>query len=201
MHIVSLPQWALEYGKVRGGFDSIEPSRTALLVVDLQNLFIAPGQPLANPHALDVVPQVNAIARSVRRGGGTVVFLRHTVSDEPRFRLTEWQARMVPRNASGEFELRDGSFGHQLYDELEVEPRDLVVNKHRYSAFLPNSSDLDAMLRERGIDTLIITGTITNVCCESTARDGNDEEHNATLLSMAAVFAEVRPTASVLGMF
>ncbi len=85
----------------------------------------------------------------------------------------------------------------------------------RFDAFMPNSSDLDAILRQRGIDTLIITGTVTNVCCESTARDANmlgykvvfvtdataaftDEEHNAALLSMAAVFAEVRDTAGVL---
>jgi len=141
--------------------------------------------------------------------------LRHTVSDDPRFKLTEWQERMVPRTAEGDLQLRAGTFGHQLYPALEVLPRDLEVNKHRFSAFLPNSSDLDALLRERGIDTLIITGTVTNVCCESTARDANmlgykmvfasdataaftDEEHNATLLSMATVFAEVRDTSGII---
>jgi ureidoacrylate peracid hydrolase len=102
-----------------------------------------------------------------------------------------------------------------LHAGLEALPEDIRVDKHRYSAFMPNSSDLDVELRKRDIDTLIITGTVTNVCCESTARDGNmlgyrilfvsdgtaaftDEEHNATLLNMATVFAEVRPTSSVL---
>jgi ureidoacrylate peracid hydrolase len=215
MNLVNIPQWAFEVGKSRGGFDALNPESTALIVVDLQNAFMVPGEMLANEHARDIVPNVNIIARAVRRRGGIVVFLRHTVSDEPRFKLTDWQARMVPRTADGDFQLRAGTFGHQLYAHLEILPRDLQVNKHRFSAFLPNSSDLDALLRERGIDTLIITGTITNVCCESTARDGNmlgykvafvsdataalsDEEHNATLLSMATVFAEVRPTTGVV---
>jgi ureidoacrylate peracid hydrolase len=215
MNIVNIPQWAFEVGKSRGGFNSLNPTSTALVVVDLQNAFMAPGETLANQHAVDIVPNVNTIARAVRGCGGMVVFLRHTVSDDPRFKLTDWQARMVPRTADGDFQLRAGTFGHQIYPELEILSRDLQVNKHRFSAFLPNSSDLDALLRERGIDTLIITGTITNVCCESTARDANmlgykvvfvsdataafsDEEHNATLLSMATVFAEVRDTSGVL---
>jgi len=212
---VNVPSWAFEAGRARGGFSTVDPRATALVVVDLQNLFMVPGQALANAHARDIVPNVNALARALRAAGGTVAFLRHTVSDEPRYRLTEWQARMVPRNADGGFELQAGSYGHALFDQLDVRAGDLVVNKHRYSAFLPNSSDLDTQLRARGIDTLIITGTVTNVCCESTARDGNmlgyrivfvsdgtaalsDAEHNATLLSMATVFAEVRPTAATL---
>jgi ureidoacrylate peracid hydrolase len=215
MNKVDIPAWALDLGKSRSGFSVLDPAATALLVVDLQNAFMAPGETLANPHACDIVPNVNAIAHAVRQSGGHVVFLRHTVSDAPRFKLTEWQARMVPRTAQGDFQLRAGTFGHQLHPKLDVLPCDLKVDKHRFSAFLPNSSDLDALLRERGIDTLIITGTITNVCCESTARDANmlgykvvfvsdataaftDEEHNAALLSMATVFAEVRGSAGVI---
>jgi ureidoacrylate peracid hydrolase len=215
MNKVDIPSWALELGKSRSGFSSLRTVSTALIVVDLQNAFLAAGETLANPHAREIVPNVNAIAHALRERGGQVVFLRHTVSDDPRFKLTEWQARMVPRTPEGGFQLRAGSFGHQLYSGLDVLPRDLKVDKHRFSAFLPNSSDLDALLRERAIDTLIIVGTITNVCCESTARDANmlgyqvvfvsdataaftDEEHNATLLSMATVFAEVRDTSSVV---
>jgi ureidoacrylate peracid hydrolase len=217
MNKVDIPAWALELGRSRSGFSELDPAATALLVVDLQNAFLAAGETLANPHACDIVPNVNALAHALRKCGGYVVFLRHTVSDDPRFKLTEWQSRMVPRTAQGDFQLRAGTYGHQLYPKLEVLPGDLKVDKHRYSAFLPNSSDLDLSLRERGIDTLIITGTITNVCCESTARDANmlgykvvfvsdataaftDEEHNATLLSMATVFAEVRGAAGVIEM-
>jgi ureidoacrylate peracid hydrolase len=217
MNQVNIPQWALDNGKSRGGFDSLNPESTALLVVDLQNAFMVPGEPLANQHARDIVPNVNMIARSLRERGGAVVYLRHTVSDDPRFRLTEFQARMVPRTGDGDFHFRAGTFGHQLYAELDVQARDIKVDKHRYSAFMPNSSDLDSILRKHGIDTLIVTGTVTNVCCESNARDASmlgykvifvsdgtaalsDEEHNATLLNMACVFAEVRDAAGVVQM-
>lgn len=217
MNKVDIPSWALELGKTRSGFSELNPAATALIVVDLQNAFLAPGEMLANSHARDIVPNVNAIARALRLRGGRVVFLRHTVSDDPRFKLNDWQARMVPRTQAGDFQLRAGTFGHELYPKLDVAPRDLKVDKHRFSAFLPNSSDLDVILRAQAIDTLIITGTITNVCCESTARDANmlgykvvfvsdataaftDEEHNATLLSMATVFAEVRASEGVIEM-
>jgi nicotinamidase-related amidase len=215
MNHANIPAWAIELGKSRNGLCALCPERTALIVVDLQNAFLASGETLANPHARDIVPNVNAIAQALRRRGGRVVFLRHTVSDDPRYKLTEWQARMVPRTADGDFQLRAGTFGHQLYPELDVSAHDLTVDKHRFSAFLPNSSDLDAILRHWGIDTLVITGTVTNVCCESTARDANmlgykvvfvgdataaftDEEHNAALLSMATVFAEVRDTRATI---
>src|SRR5258708_37145578 len=96
--------------------------------------------------------------------------------------------------------LTRGSKGYELWAELDVEKDDLVVEKTRYSAFVEGSSQLEQVLRAQGIDTILVTGTVTNVCCESTARDammrnfktimitdGNaafsDEEHNAALTS------------------
>ena len=109
----------------------------------------------------------------------------------------------------------DGSYGHSLWPGLEVLPPDIRVKKNRFGAFVPGSSDLHAVLQARGIDTVIITGTATNVCCESTARDAmmmnykvifvsdgtatyNDEEHNATLGIMLAMFADVMTTDEVV---
>ena len=109
----------------------------------------------------------------------------------------------------------DGSYGHSLWPALEVLPGDIRVKKNRFGAFVPGSSDLHAVLQARNIDTLIITGTATNVCCESTARDAmmmnykvifvsdgtatyNDEEHNATLGIMLAMFADVMTTDEVV---
>ena len=63
------------------------------------------------------------------------------------------------------------SEGYALFPGLDTRPQDLRVTKIHYSALIPGSSDLDAQLRARGIDTLLIAGTTTNVCCESTARD------------------------------
>ena len=104
-----------------------------------------------------------------------------------------------------------GAFGHALWPGLDVQPQDLKVQKRRFGAFAPGSSDLHAILQDRGIDTLIVTGTATQVCCESTARDAmmlnykvffigdgnatfNDDEHNATLSAMAHAFCDVIDT-------
>ncbi len=61
MNQVNIPPWAIELGKSRSGLSSLNPSATALIVVDLQNAFLAPGETLANPHALDIVPNVRRL--------------------------------------------------------------------------------------------------------------------------------------------
>ena len=108
-----------------------------------------------------------------------------------------------------------GAEGHALWAGLDVRPEDLQVRKRRFGAFAPGASDLHAILQERGIDTLIITGTASQVCCESTARDAmmlnykvffvedgnatfNDEEHNATLSAMAHTFCDVIASAALI---
>jgi nicotinamidase-related amidase len=95
-------------------------------------------------------------------------------------------------------------------------PGDLVVEKNRFSAFIQGSSSLDEQLRAAGIDTVIVTGTVTNTCCESTARDAmmlnyktvfvsdanacrTDEEHNASLGNIMRIFGDVATTDEVIG--
>ena len=70
----------------------------------------------------------------------------------------------------------DGSYGHSLWPGLEVLPQDIRVKKNRFGAFVPGSSDLHAVLQARGIDTVIITGTATNVCCEFDGARCDDDE-------------------------
>jgi nicotinamidase-related amidase len=99
--------------------------------------------------------------------------------------------------------------GHQLWPLLEVKPQDAQIVKKRFSAFIQGSSDIASYLRGRGIDTLLIGGTATNVCCESTARDAmmlnfkvtmvhdclatyTDEEHNGTLRNIYSLFGDVQ---------
>jgi ureidoacrylate peracid hydrolase len=103
------------------------------------------------------------------------------------------------------------SIGHALWSELDVQPQDLLVTKQRFSAFIQGSSPIVGELRARGIDTVLVTGTVTNVCCESTARDammlnfktvmisdGNaavtDEEHAASLIAFYLNFGDVLTT-------
>ena len=96
-----------------------------------------------------------------------------------------------------------------------MRPQDEIVTKYRYSAFMPGSSELLDRLRVRGFDTVLITGTVTNVCCESSARDANmtnfrvimisdgnaansQEEHDASLTAFYNVFGDVMDTDMII---
>jgi ureidoacrylate peracid hydrolase len=223
MHKIAIPSYAIERVLSRRGrlnpFDGLEPARTALIVVDLQNGFMAPGQPAEIAQAREIVPNVNRLAAATRTAGGTVVWIQNTITPESEkswsvylgnFADDDWGPRV--RRA-----FTPGAFGHALYPSLEVRPSDLTVRKYRFSALVQGASDLDAILRARGIDTLIIVGTATNVCCESTARDAmmlnykvffvsdanacrTDEEHNATLAIMMGMFADVRSTDEMIAL-
>lgn len=214
MHTIKYPDWLASAEKWAATVDTLDMARTALIVVDLQRFFMEPdGMDLAT--AREIVPAVNRLAAATRDGGGTVVFLRHTFTSTGPGAMPSWQTTDRERTAFLEAGLTAGAAGHALYPELDVYPGDLVVNKFRPSAFLPNSSNLHQVLQERGIDTLIITGCVTNVCCESTARDGqmmdyrvifvadgcatqNDDLHNAALLTLKYYFADVVDSDEVL---
>ena len=200
MHKVDIPKWAVDRVIERRGsahpYADLDPARTALIVVDLQNEFMVDGVAHALcPMAVEIVPNVNRLAAAVRRTGGRVVWIKNT--HDPAW-LTMY-AKMRPEKVAKRIEsMSEGSIGHQVYPELDMKPADMVVQKWRFSAFLPESSDLAVRLRAAGCDTVLITGTVTNICCESSARDammmnfhtimvsdGNaalsDEEHNASL--------------------
>jgi nicotinamidase-related amidase len=111
----------------------------------------------------------------------------------------------------------EGPLRQRLWHEFEVDDADLLVEKSATSALFPGRSPLPELLAQRGADTVLITGTVTNVCCESSARDastlgyrvivvadGNaarrDEDHNATLHTVYRTFGDVRSTGEVLAL-
>jgi ureidoacrylate peracid hydrolase len=222
MHRIAIPQSAIDRVLKRRDslhvFGDLDPARTAHIVVDLQNGFMAPGQPAEIPLAREIVPNVNRISAALRAAGGLVVYIQNTIDANAKQAWSNWFTYMSGerRKEAMEMAFADGSFGHSLWPSLEVLPGDLKVKKNRFGAFVPGSSDLHTVLQARNIDTVIITGTATNVCCESTARDAmmmnykvifvsdgtatyNDEEHNATLGIMLAMFADVMSTDEVVG--
>lgn len=213
MQTYTMPEWVesrvLRRRGRRFAHESIDAARAALVVVDMQNHFVAPGFHAEIAAARDIVPNINRMARAMREAGGTVVWIQTTASgalehwaNHHRFDLTPQRAR--DRLAS----LAEDADGFKLYPSLEVMPEDLRVKKLTYSALIQGSSDLDTQLRRRGIESLLIAGTATNVCCESNARDAmmldyrvimlSDanaantlEEHVAALNSLALYFADV----------
>jgi ureidoacrylate peracid hydrolase len=198
-------------------FEQLDIRRTAHVVVDLQNCFMEPGAPVEVPTAREIVPNVNAISAAMRGRGGQNIFLRMTVDQESR---SSWSNffRYLHKPDGGEAiaqALARGAHHWQLWQDLETTDRDLTVDKTRFGAFVPGASQLHEVLQDRNIDTLIITGTLTNCCCESTARDAmqmnyriifvsdanaalTDAEHNATLENIAALFGDVMTTREVL---
>ena len=120
MHKIAIPSYAVERAHSRRNrlnpFENIEPARTALVVVDLQNGFMAPGQPAEIAQAREIVPNVNRLAAVTRAAGGTVVWIQNTITPESEkawsvylgsFADEEWGSRM--RRA-----FTPGDFGHAL---------------------------------------------------------------------------------------
>ena len=221
MHKIAIPQSVVERVIARRGrehvYDNLDPSKTALLVVDMQNAFMLPS--VAHtlcPMACTIVPNINRLAQAMRDTGATVVWIKTTYTPET---LQEWstfyQLSRPEQRAKRAQALAAGSKGHELWAELDVQPSDLTVEKKRFSAFIQGSSNLAEVLRERGIDTVVVTGTVTGVCCESTARDammlnfktimvtdGNaamtDADHNASLANFYLSFGDVMSTDKVI---
>src|SRR5262245_10533515 len=217
MHVVNIPKWAVERVVERHGtahpYADLDPARTALVVVDMQNGFMLEGVAHALCRtAVEIVPNVNRLAAAVRRAGGKVAWIRNPY-DPPWLTM---HAKVRPEKLAKRIEsISERSIGPQLYSALDVQPGDAIVQKYRFSAFLPESSDLAVRLRAGGYDTVLITGTVTNVCCESSARDAmmmsfktimvsdanaanSDEEHNASLVNFYATFGDVMDTAYVI---
>ena len=221
MHKISIPQAIVDdVVKTRGRehvFDTLDPAKTALIVVDMQNGFLMKGVAHALcEQAIEIVPNINRLAEAARRTGGTVVWIQTAATPET---LQSWSVNVEmngPERTAQRFaSLGPGTKGYELWAGLDARPDDVFVQKTRYSAFIQGSSNLEAVLRARGIDTAIITGTVTNVCCESTARDAmmrnfrtimvtdanaatSDELHNASLAAFYLKFGDIMPTDMVI---
>lgn len=158
--------------------------QTALVVIDMQNYFCAPGFPAENPNAPAMVPAINTMAAAVRTQGGRVVWVR-TTARGARERWARHHSQMLsPERAERRLQLLDPAHpGYQFFEGLDLHSDDPIVDKIMYSALIPGSSDLDAVLRAHAIDTLLIAGTATNVCCESTARDAMMMDYGVVMLA------------------
>ena len=221
MHKTEIRPDALERILTRRGrrhiHDRLHPDRTALVVIDMQNAFVDPSWQTAVPMAREIVPTINRLAETLRERGGVVVWVSTTFSSAT---VNDWSALFggVYSAAFGETvieSLRKDSDGHALWNKLDVRDVDWRASKDRFSVFLPGASDLESRLRQINVDTVLICGTVTNVCCDASARDAmmrnlqvvmvadanvalTDADHNASLTALAQTFADVMNCDEVL---
>ncbi len=156
----------------------ITPKRTAVVVVDMQGIFCNSDEPLYVPSTRDIIDPIQKLTATARAHKMPVVYLRHVVrgdgSDTGRFK------DLYP-DANLQFAKDHPAI--DVIDSLYPEPSDIVVDKLFYSGF--HNTDLDVILRMKDIDTVIVCGTVTNVCCETTIRDGVHREYKMIALSDA----------------
>ena len=220
MHEIRISQDSINKVTRRTGrqhpYDMIDPRKAALVVIDMQNHFMAPGFMAETPTAREVVPHVNRLAKALRDMGGHVVWIQNVTTGTRESWSTYHEFLQTPDRADRRYaSMEDGAEGHKLWPELDVRSEDACMNKRRYSAFLQGSSDIEHHLRARGIDTVIVVGVATQVCCESTARDAcmlnfktlmisdacatdSDELHNASLNAFYQNFGDVQSVDEVI---
>ena len=161
----------------------VEPRRTALMVVDVQNDYC---DPTYAPATVAMLPRLRTLVDEARRFGVQVIYTRDVQGD--RWNTPVWLSRHAgrPQRAG---KCLEGTPGAELHPDFPPREGDLVVVKHRYSAFV--GTDLEQVLRARRIETLVFTGIATNICVESALRDAFQRDYWAVAVSdCTATFSE-----------
>lgn len=153
--------------------DRVIPARTALINVDLQNGFVRGA-----PSGSAILRRVNRFAEACRRNGVLVIHTAHVLEPDGS---NIGALAMVPKIKAGF--LNRGAESAALHPDLRIETVDLVLEKPRFGAFY--GTDLEKILRSRGIDTIVISGISTPVCCDTTAREANARDFRVFVLSDA----------------
>jgi ureidoacrylate peracid hydrolase len=161
--------------------DRCDPRYAALIVVDVQNDFVSPEGSAGKRGddvgaAIAMIPNLTRLIEEGRRVGLTIIYIRTTHSDWTD--TPSWIYRTSQK--SGLSTCREGSWGAEFYDGISPLPSERVVLKHRYSAFI--NTDLNTVLRARGIQSVLVCGVATNVCVETTARDGYMYDYYVTMI-------------------
>ena len=217
------PKAAIDFIMRRRGrlhiYEDLTSTKTAFVVVDMQHAFVAEGAAIETPAARGIVPNINRLATAMRAAGGTVVWIISTYGPRPEDYWPTFFDHVMSPEAAARFRgaLIEGEDSHRIYAPLEVADGDPVVAKNRFGAFVGSGGRLDELLRGSGIDTLLIAGTVTNMCCETTAREAamlsyktimvadanagrTEAEHNATLSAFLQGMGDVHNTQDVIDM-
>jgi ureidoacrylate peracid hydrolase len=220
MHRVGVRQEIIDRVLARRGryhwFEELDPRRTALLVIDMQELFCAPGAPAEVSGSRDIVEPINRLTEKLRGIGVPIIWVLHANTQAGG--RSDWELffNYVVADEVKERTLRSLAPGNQhVWSGLTVDAADTRIIKNRYSALIAGSSGLERLLRSLDIDTVLIAGTKTNICCEATARDAlmldfkavmvsdccaalSDDEHRSALENIIQQFGDVLTAEEVL---
>lgn len=210
-HPSGIPEKIVQKVMARRGrlhaFETINPTTTALVVIDLDEATVEHDEPSQR-----MVATVNTLASAVRHSGGVVAWVLSHMNVMPK----HFSAILGIELATRYFEDgQAGGSGTRLWPALQREQADVVALKSGASAFFPGKCDLEDQLDRRGIDTVLIAGAVTNICCESSARDAAELDykvimisdavsghahglHEATLATFYRIFGDVRPSADIV---
>jgi len=179
----------------------LNTQKSALMVIDMQKFFLDPDSPTFTCGGIAILPNVKNLIDSFRRAGRPVIYTRHVHHPDgldAGIMGWWWDGMCI-----------DGSPESAVHDDIAPLSNEKVIDKHRYSSFY--NTDLETVLRCLGIEDLVVTGIMTNMCCESTARDAyyrdyrvffpadgtgaiNEEMHRASLLNLGFGFACITTT-------
>ncbi len=186
----------------------LDVKNSALLVIDMQKFFLNPENPTFTEGGLAIVENIRNLIQAYRQKNLPVIYTCHVhKSAQMDGGIMSWWWKGM---------CLEGSEGAKVYDEIKPRPEEKIVYKHRYSAFY--NTDLETVLRCLNVKDLVITGIMTNMCCESTAREAyyrdyrvfflmdatgsvNEDLHLATLKNVAFGFAYVTDTEEILSYF
>ena len=159
----------------------ITTQNTALIVVDMQNIWVHPRGARYLPMSEDIVPRIQELLRFGRSNKIPVIYLHTTKRKDLADVGIFVDIKPQTHDADDEWSNFEGSPGAELYEPVKPTDSDILVKKFRYSGFY--GTQLENLLRALGRDTIAITGVATNVCCDSTARDGAMRDFKVLFLS------------------
>ncbi|MCK4589758.1 MAG: cysteine hydrolase [Nanoarchaeota archaeon] len=149
--------------------------KAALLIIDMQNDFVKEGALFEVKGIRKNIEDFKNLINKCREKGLPLIYSRHCYTPENN----PIEAKLFPNLEKGG--LRKDTEGWQIYSELKPQEGDTVIDKTRYDTFF--KTELKSILASKNIDTVIITGTLTNVCCESTARAAMQHDFNVIFCS------------------
>lgn len=217
---MEFPQWVADRVVARQGslhpYSKLESGKVAFVIVDMQNYFLLPEFPAAVPSAPATIAAINRLCEAVRATGGLVVWIQTTSENSDVHLSVHYNETVTPERKRRRMEgLHPGSTGFALHERLDVRAEDARVEKLCYSAMVQGSSKLKELLDRHGIETMLIGGTATNVCCDSTGRDAvmqnyrvimvedalsafTSHEHETALHNWMLFFGDVLPVSGIV---